>query len=123
MTRSTLCKTLAGNKVDLITITEKAPALEVAKRKGVVVTARVHPGESNSSFVMKGLLDLLTSEDNKEAELLRKNFVFKLVPMINVDGVIYGNYRTSLSGIDLNRTWKMTDGILFPEVAALKKMI
>ena len=123
MTRSTLCKTLAGNKVDLITITEKAPALEVAKRKGVVVTARVHPGESNSSYVMKGLLDLLTSEDNKEAELLRKNFVFKLVPMINVDGVIYGNYRTSLSGIDLNRTWKMTDGILFPEVAALKKMI
>ena len=92
-------------------------------RKGVVLTARIHPGESNSSFVMKGILEFLTSEDNVEADLLRKNFVFKIVPMINVDGVIYGNYRTSLSGIDLNRTWKRPNPVLFPEVSAIKKVV
>lgn len=69
------------------------------------MTARIHPGESNSSFVMKGIIDFLTSNDNIEAITLRKHFVFKIVPMVNVDGVIYGNYRCSLSGFDLNRVW------------------
>jgi hypothetical protein len=53
--------------VDILTITEKASPSEMAKKKGVVLTARVHPGESNSSFVMKGVIDFLTSEDNLEA--------------------------------------------------------
>lgn len=104
----------------MLTITERGHPKELADRKGVVITARHHPGESNSSFVMKGIIDFLTSDDNIEAVTLRKNFVFKLVPMINVDGVKYGNYRTSLSGIDLNRTWKKPDEILFPEVIAIK---
>ena len=30
-------------------------------KQGVVLTARVHPGETNSSWMMKGLLDYLTS--------------------------------------------------------------
>jgi murein tripeptide amidase MpaA len=83
--------------------------------------ARVHPGESNSSFVMKGILNFLTDEKNEQADLLRKNFVFMIVPMVNVDGVMYGNYRCSLSGIDLNRTWKRCDPSLFPEVSAMRK--
>ena len=104
--RNLLCKTLAGNRVEVLTITERGSAKEIGKRKGVVFTARVHPGESNSSFVMKGILDFLTSNTNPEAAALRRAFVFKIVPMINIDGVIYGNYRCSLSGVDLNRTWK-----------------
>lgn len=121
--RSLLCKTIAGNRVDLLTITEKGTPAEIAKRKGIILTARVHPGESNSSFVMKGAIDFLTSTDNADAIALRKHFVFKIVPMINVDGVIYGNYRCSLTGIDLNRAWKKPDPTLFPEVAAIKKLV
>ena len=41
------------------------------KRKGVVITARVHPGESVGSWMMKGVLDFLTDPNNIEAELLR----------------------------------------------------
>jgi len=37
---------------------------------------------------------------------LRDNFVFKVIPMLNPDGVIVGNYRCSLSGLDLNRQWQ-----------------
>jgi cytosolic carboxypeptidase protein 2/3 len=33
-------------------------------------------------------------------------FVFYIVPMLNPDGVIVGNYRTSYSGKDLNRQFQ-----------------
>jgi murein tripeptide amidase MpaA len=115
--------TLGGNKVEMLTITDRAYPKDMAERKGVVITARHHSGESNSSFVMKGIIDFLTSDDNIEAVTLRRNFVFKLVPMINVDGVMYGNYRTSLSGIDLNRAWKKPNITMFPEVVAIKELV
>ena len=41
-----------------------------------------------------------------DAQKLRRKFVFKLVPMLNPDGVIVGNYRTNLAARDLNRTYK-----------------
>lgn len=41
--------------------------------------------------------------DDEKAEYLRSTYVFKIIPMLNPDGVIVGNYRCSLSGMDLNR--------------------
>ena len=43
--------------------------------------------------------------------------------MINPDGVVWGNYRCSLSGMDLNRRWKNPDALLFAEVASIKKLV
>lgn len=43
--------------------------------------------------------------------------------MLNPDGVINGNYRTSLSGDDLNRQWCTPDPIKHPEVFHLRKLI
>ena len=117
---------MAGNSCPLLTITEFADGSgtegEGKKKKGVVVTARVHPGETNSSWMMEGLILFLTS-DSPHAHVilhshftndvtvmswqaLRRSFVFKLVPMLNPDGVVVGNYRTSLAGVDLNRVFK-----------------
>ncbi|KAH0509055.1 Cytosolic carboxypeptidase 4 [Microtus ochrogaster] len=64
-----------------------------------VITARVHPGESNGSWVMKGTLEFLVSRD-PVAKLLRENFVFKIIPMLNPDGVINGKYVTCLVSFD-----------------------
>lgn len=38
-------------------------------KKAVVVTARVHPGETNGSWMMKGLLDYILS-DAPDAKVL-----------------------------------------------------
>ena len=113
---------MGDNKIFALTITEPGPQQLIAQRKGVMILARVHPGESNSSFVMKGVIDFLTDDDSQEALTLRKNFVFKIVPMINVDGVIHGNYRCSLTGMDLNRVWRKPVAEIFPEVIAIQKL-
>ncbi len=36
--------------------------------------------------------------------------------MLNPDGVIYGNYRCSLLGVDLNRRWINPSKILHPTI-------
>lgn len=59
----------------------------------MVISARVHPGETVGSWMMKGVLDFITDPDNEDAQILRDNFVFKIIPMMNPDGVINGNYR------------------------------
>ena len=121
--RKTICETLAGNKLELLTITSKQNPENIPKRKGIVLTARVHPGESVGSWMMKGALSFLTSTDSAEAEILRQNYVFKVIPMLNPDGVINGNYRCSLAGCDLNRRWKAPSKVLHPTVYYTKQLI
>lgn len=88
-----------------------------------MITARVHPGETVGSWMMRGLLFFLTDPENEEAKLLRDNFIFKIVPMLNPDGVINGNYRCSLAGCDLNRRWKTPSKLLHPIVYNVKKLV
>lgn len=88
-----------------------------------MITARVHPGETVGSWMMRGILFFLTDPENEEAKLLRDNFVFKIVPMLNPDGVINGNYRTSLAGCDLNRRWKTPSNLLHPIVYSVKELV
>jgi murein tripeptide amidase MpaA len=121
--RTVLCRTIAGNDCDMVIITNFSSKPEdIALRKAVILTSRVHPGESNASFIMHGILDYLVSDD-EGARYLRNNFVFKIVPMLNPDGVIVGNYRCSLSGQDLNRQWITPMSKVHPEIYAVKLMI
>lgn len=43
--------------------------------------------------------------------------------MLNPDGVIVGNYRCSLAGLDLNRVWQEPDARIQPVITAYKSMI
>ncbi|XP_064423134.1 cytosolic carboxypeptidase 2 [Latimeria chalumnae] len=118
-----LCRSLAGNMVYLLTITSPSQSPEVtAAKKAVVITARVHPGETNGSWMMQGFLDFLLS-DSPDAKLLRDTFIFKVVPMLNPDGVIVGNYRCSLAGRDLNRSYKTLLKDSFPCVWHTRNMV
>ncbi len=97
--RAPLCHTLAGNDVEMLIITNFASRPEViAERPAIILTGRVHPGESNSSYIIEGVIEYLLSWNDEGAKMLRNRYVFKVVPMLNPDGVVIGNYRCSLSG-------------------------
>jgi len=74
-------------------------------RPYLVVTARVHPGETPASYVMRGVLQLLLGPSD-EAAALRERFVFIVFPMLNPDGVQAGHTRGNSMGHDLNRYWE-----------------
>ncbi|XP_075790448.1 cytosolic carboxypeptidase 3 isoform X2 [Pelodiscus sinensis] len=118
-----LCHSLARNIVYVLTITSPSESGKETKRKAaVILTARVHPGETNSSWIMKGFLDYILG-NTRDARLLRDTFVFKVVPMLNPDGVIVGNYRCSLAGQDLNRNYTSDLKESFPSVWYTRNMI
>mmetsp|Transcript_39017 Transcript_39017/g.59396 ORF Transcript_39017/g.59396 Transcript_39017/m.59396 type:complete len:92 (-) Transcript_39017:2345-2620(-) len=71
---------------------------------------------------MEGAIEFLMS-DELEALILRDKFVFKVIPMLNPDGVIVGNYRCSLGGYDLNRQWMSPSLRYSPEIFSMKDMI
>ena len=77
----------------MLWITDHAsPAEAVNARPVVALSARVHPGESNASWMMQGIIDFLTGR-SAEADALRRHCLFLIVPMLNPDGVILGSYR------------------------------
>ncbi|KAF1314257.1 Metalloprotease family m14b, partial [Globisporangium splendens] len=121
--RTELCQSIALNTCDLLTITSSGKDSTPPDEKRVIVLpARVHPGEPNSSWMMKGMIDYLTGPSSG-AQILRKHFVFKVVPMLNPDGVINSNTRVNLAGWDLNREWSYPVEKLFPTVYHLKRQI
>lgn len=71
---------------------------------------------------MQGFLEFITG-NSAEAQNLRKNIIFKVIPMMNPDGVIIGNSRTSFSGRDLNRTFLKPDNRLHPIPFHIKKLV
>ena len=56
--------------------------------------------------------------------MLRKRAIFKIIPILNIDGVIAGNYRTGCAGLDINRMFgEKSNKRLNPEAFMLKDYI
>lgn len=120
--REVLCESLGGFPIYLLTISGGKDLKSAGKRKGAVFTARVHPGETVSSYAMESFLRFLLSA-HPHALSLRSQFIFKIIPMLNPDGVICGNSRTSLVGTDLNRIWTNPSPVLHPCIYFTKLFI
>jgi len=57
-------KTLCGNDCDMVIITNFASAPEdIAERPAIILTSRVHPGESNSSYITEGIIEYLIGNE------------------------------------------------------------
>lgn len=124
--QSSLCLSETFLEVPIVRCTQffsdKNTLMPIQHRSAVFVIGRVHPGETCGSFMVEGFLNFIVSDDPR-AQILRETFDFYIVPMMNPDGVIAGNFRTSLSGDDLNRRYKKPSQTLHPTVVALKSKV
>jgi hypothetical protein len=120
--REKIGNSISGLPLFAITITGKDIPRRVRKRKGIFFTARVHPGEVNSSFVMQGIIKYLLGK-TPQAKSLRDLYVFKIIPMLNPEGVASGNNRTNSAGADLNRRWNEPNEKLHPCIFHAKQTI
>ncbi len=142
--REHLVDSLDGHRVDLLTISSvnqmanddrrekwipnifpiranRRPHLFPTKRY-VFIGCRVHPGENQASYCMRGLLRFLTG-NHYVARRLRDIYVFKVVPMLNPDGVYRGNYRCDSNGVNLNRMYGHPTLSLHPTIYAWKEVM
>jgi hypothetical protein len=108
-----------------LTIPQHRPGRDYRKPL-IVICARHHPGESCASFAMEGFLSALLSESRAGKRLL-KSFSFLVIPMMNVDGVICGYYRPTLTGYDMNRSWtfpkRKDNPVEFATVCLLDRLV
>ncbi len=87
----------------------------------VLVTSRVHPGESNSSYAVEGFIrELLALGQLDTSRDTLQKVTFLIIPMLNPDGVVLGNFRTGAAGTDLNR--EFAEDSNYPEVRAIQQL-
>lgn len=111
-----LTKSEENRDVYLLTITD----FEVTKKKiGIWINAREHSGETPGSYALEGLIDFLLSNEPL-CDKIRRKFVFKIVPMVDVDGVYNGFYGKDRPPIDFARDWVKFSR---PQTLAIKREI
>jgi len=67
------------------------------------------------------ILELL--KNSTEVDFLTWRYDIYIFPMVNIDGVVLGNYRGNFAGFDLNRSWLKSDPFRHPEVYLIKNTI
>ena len=122
--RQAVATTVGKNNIECVTIKQHSRELNKNKNSKPVIIfmARQHPGETQSSYICQGVIDFLMS-NSRESQFLRKNYEIKIIPMVNPDGVVVGNYRTNLYGYDLNRKWQGGKTKVPMESSLIKKFL
>ncbi len=115
--------TVKGRALWMVSITAVGDSVgrsgDLTPRKHrVFMHARTHPAEVQAQRVANEAIRFLLA-DNPQAEALRRDFIFNIIPMYNPDGVELGKPRQNAHDSDLERNWNYAT--MEPEPIALKK--
>ncbi|MCR8924228.1 M14-type cytosolic carboxypeptidase [Dasania sp. GY-MA-18] len=114
-------RTVEGRPVELLKITNNTRSSDQQDKKNIWIIARQHPAETMAEWYIEGLLQALLNEDNSLSRSLLANANFYIVANMNPDGSIAGNLRTNGAGVDLNRSWLISNPEQAPESAFVSK--
>jgi len=76
----------------------------------LVIFGRMHPPEVTGALALFPFVETLLNE-NALANDFRRNYNVLIIPNINPDGVLAGNWRHNANGFDLNRDWIRFDQV------------
>ena len=110
-----LAHTLGGRPVPGVRISE--PGATSSPRFNVWIQARQHAWEAGSSWVARGFIEWLVSND-PAAESLRRKADIVVIPVMDVDNVELGQGGKEAIPHDQNRDWGTAT--YYPEVRAAK---
>jgi len=98
-----------GHNLTLVRITDNS--VDNATKKKIYVIAQQHSFETGS-WIGEGMIRYLMNTTDSTANILRRNYIFKIELITNVEGVYYGRSRMtpirSGAQYDLNRMWSYT---------------
>jgi murein tripeptide amidase MpaA len=123
----TIGKSIENRSLYLWTIHEPSthaqpPPSGTPRRPAVWLMFRQHSWESGSSFVGEGLVRWLLG-NSPQAQAARRDFVWKILPAADPDGLVHGGVRFNRKGYDLNRNWDRVLPELSPEIASQQRAI
>jgi hypothetical protein len=72
--------------------------------------------------MLNGIIDFVLSA-HPRAAALRRHFVFKIIPILNPDGVARGHYRSDSRGCNLNRFYTVPDPAIHPSVHGARQLV
>jgi hypothetical protein len=102
LTRDTVGQSAHGRDIELVTLTDFD--LPVSGKKTAWIISRQHPMETGATFLIENLISSLI-DTTETARTLRSRIVWKINPIVNVDGVYEGYSRHNVNGVNLNRNW------------------
>ncbi len=83
----------------------------------VLLVGRQHPPEVTGAMAMSRFVETLL-EETELAIKFRHKYNLIIIPNMNPDGIIHGNWRHNMGGVDLNRDW---GPFTQPETRSIKK--
>jgi len=113
--REGIGESVDGRPLWLLTIGPERP------EKTVLLTSLAHPGEDAAGYFVEGLVSFLLSDD-PQAQSIRRRLLFKIIPVMNPDGLYRGHARLNAHMEDLNSAWDVAkrDDEGEPEIVAVR---
>ena len=102
-------------KIDIPILHITDSSIPAKSKSRIFIISGQHPSETEPRFVLERIIELIIS--NKK---ILRNYVFEIIPLLNVDGVFLGRSYSNVNDVNLSTAWQKMEE---PEICAAYKRI